>query len=93
MGFSRPPSSTKEDHGDRISDLETMLWSAMHGRCAACNWPLAVDKEHGCVPGDCSFRPGEHDPQHTVWLRRAKLMREINLAAARPRESAEVVEK
>lgn len=38
-------------------------------RCAICGWPLADERENGCVRGDCSMRPVPEvivDPERAV---------------------------
>lgn len=44
-------------------------------RCEVCNWPLAESQEHGCIPGDCSYRPDDPVEQSRIRLRRDELAR------------------
>lgn len=44
------------------------------GRCEICGWPLATDRNHGCVPGDCSYRPTQGSEEwRRIKARRAEL--------------------
>lgn len=43
-------------------------------RCEVCDWPLADSIEHGCVPGNCSYRPREGSEEYRrIKKRRAEL--------------------
>jgi hypothetical protein len=33
-------------------------------RCEICDWPLSESADHGCVPGNCSYRPREGTAEH-----------------------------
>ena len=35
-------------------------------RCPICDWPFAANRDEGCVPGDCSYRPEQWSPE---WYR------------------------
>lgn len=32
-------------------------------RCIVCDWPYSKRRGDGCVPGDCSYRPGRGEPR------------------------------
>lgn len=57
--------------------IAAVLGSIAECRCYACNWPLKAAKDEGCVPFDCSFRPGEHSPERGPWLQRAREMQAV----------------
>ena len=42
-------------------------------RCIICHWPLAENREKGCAPGDCSYRPEDPAEQARIRERRAEL--------------------
>lgn len=42
-------------------------------RCEVCDWPLASSREHGCVEGDCAYRPDDPGEQLRIRDRRAAL--------------------
>jgi len=44
------------------------------GRCYACGWSLSPNREAGCVPGDCAFRPSERDSQYQGWHTRMEIL-------------------
>ena len=33
-------------------------------RCEICGWPLGKSLEDGCIPGNCSYRPGYGSPEY-----------------------------
>jgi len=46
-------------------------------RCEVCDWPM--DREHGCHPGDCAYRPTQGTPEY------ARIRaRRVHLAAQQP---------
>jgi hypothetical protein len=62
---------------DNEMDLRLMLSLIVRGQCPICGWPLKNNPSEGCVPGNCSFRPDEHNVAYPVWIRRHKLITEI----------------
>lgn len=60
------------------STLLEMIGFAATGRCMACGWklkPTAIAVEDaGCVQGNCSFRPGEHNPEYPRWWQRTQIL-------------------
>ena len=56
-------------------------------RCQICGWPLAADRESGCVPGDCSYRPETGSDEHRrITARREALARAPCPACERPHD-------
>lgn len=51
----------------KIARLCEIIQSYHKGRCYACGWPLKDLVDYGCVPGNCSFRPGEHTRDYKMW--------------------------
>jgi hypothetical protein len=41
--------------------------------CPICDWPMADSQEHGCIPGDCCYRPDDPAEQERIRRRRAEL--------------------
>lgn len=58
-----------------IEALKEMIGLAAEGRCMCCGWPLAVDVNHGCVPGNCSYRPPKE--QSASWEKAAAVQNEM----------------
>lgn len=56
------------------STLLEMIGFAATGRCMACGWPLKASADQGCVQGNCSFRPGEHNPEYPRWWQRTQIL-------------------
>ena len=52
-------STTEPAPRDRSAPGET--WQPDPQRCPICEWPYAAERKDGCVPGDCSYRPDDHD--------------------------------
>lgn len=45
-------------------------------RCPICEWPLAENAEKGCLPNDCSYRPGEGSEEYRRIQRRKEALAE-----------------
>lgn len=52
VGIVVQPDAVQEYRNRRMTPQ-----SRDSGHCEVCGWPLADSQEHGCVPGDCSYRP------------------------------------
>jgi len=56
----------------RITGIQPAMYP--HDRCQLCGWTLAKDRAHGCVPGDCSYRPDDGSQEWvTMQMRRTWL--------------------
>lgn len=55
--YNQEVSKSGECPACEIETLKEMIGLAAEGRCMCCGWPLAVDANRGCVPGNCSYRP------------------------------------
>lgn len=62
------------------------------GRCPVCEWPLAENREQGCVPDNCSYRPEQGSAEYwRIHRRRAALavLKERDAAAQRDMQEVE----
>lgn len=57
--------------------IADMLRSFMRNRCYACGWPLKANRDDGCVPFDCSFRPSEAYMGYHGWRERMGEMQQV----------------
>jgi hypothetical protein len=55
--------------------LLEMIRLADAGRCMACGWPLdSSSLKRGCVTGNCSFRPQDHEEPYRRWMERTRIL-------------------
>lgn len=54
--------------------LLEMIRLADEGRCMACGWPLESSMKRGCVTGNCSFRPQDHEEPYRRWTERTRIL-------------------
>ncbi len=64
----------------KLMALQEMVALASVRRCMCCGWPLAGAEAHGCVQGNCAYRPGHTAPEYEGWRSRMTLLKEANAA-------------
>lgn len=62
------------EQGQPGAVLLEMIGLADSRRCMACGWPLESSEKRGCVIGNCSFRPQEHDEAYPRWHERTQIL-------------------
>lgn len=59
-----------------VQILREMVGLAARRRCMCCGWPLAGSEAHGCVQGNCAYRPTADTPDYERWKTRMQLVNE-----------------
>ena len=62
--------------------LLEMVGLAAAGRCMACSWPVVEAAQHGCVQGNCSYRPDPHAVGYARWWARTQALTFARLYAS-----------
>jgi len=75
---------------DKRKGMKRMIWYAATGRCMCCGWPLAKDRDSGCVQGDCSFRPAHSDFMYDDWRLHMEILK--NITTPRPKQAIAMTE-
>jgi len=78
-------------HADLVAALEAILpllneEEYPQSRCEVCGWPLVDDMKHGCVLGNCSYRPGDHNTEEWMRISRRRKWLQAREALRRAKE-------
>lgn len=58
----------------KVIALQEMVGLAARRRCMCCGWPLAGSEAHGCVQGNCAYRPNPRSSEYQKWKTRVELL-------------------
>jgi hypothetical protein len=69
---------------DDVVELLEMAYYARSGRCMACGWALAAQRDEtsiACIPGTCRFHPVPDHPAYPKWHSRMELLEKARIFA------------
>ena len=85
-GVLGPPVASPQEFTGMTVDfgmtLLEMVGLAAAGRCMACSWPVVEAAQHGCVQGNCSYRPDPHAVGYSRWWARTQALTFARLYAS-----------